>query len=176
MKAKNFLMIVFLAISVTVLMSCGEIGKGPTDPDPPKPPDNSKYYDLEVEYTRPEILSPEFAVDTPLVYLFSPEGGNVYQLFTRIDDYHFKGEFLHVKAGLSSYYYFHLKDRARYNGSDESSAMVGDIFKVKVKQITGPIKELRDIRPYTLSTNPCPGPLARAAFFVLTKEGVIISD
>lgn len=53
--------------------------------------------------------------------------------------------------------------------------MVGDILIVTIKE-TENAYELRDIRPYTYSTNPYPGPKAKAAFLQLTSEGVIISD
>lgn len=174
MKAKNFWMIVLLAIfAATLFYDCGKVG--PTTPEPPPPPDDSKYYDLQIEYIRPEILNPGYEGYIPGVLLYTPEGCYGYEAFTRIDNYHFKCEFEHVKAGLNGDYYFSQIDQARFNGLDYSSWMVGDIYIVTVKQ-TGIAKELKDVRPYTLSTNPNQGPYAKAAFFRLTKEGVIISD
>jgi hypothetical protein len=172
LKAKVVLIIVLEILISVFIAACGT--PGPTSPEVPPPPDTNEYYDLKVEYNRPDILAPDFAEDIPYIDLYSPEGSSVRQLFTRIDNYQFKCEFLHVKA-LSSSYYFHLLDRARYNGEDYSSVMVGDILIVTVKQ-TEFIRELKDIRPYTLPTNPYPGPFAEAAFFILTQEGAIISD
>ena len=88
------------------------------------------------------------------------------------DDYHLYGE---LWATPWQDYYFHCYDMSRYDGSDLSSSMVGDIFIITVKE-TGFVKELKDIRPYTLPTNARQGPKARAAFFQLTQDGRIISE
>lgn len=174
MKAKIFCLIIFTILISVIFLSCDKVG-GPMGPDPPNQPDNSKYCDLQVEYIRTEILNPDKVNAPPSLLLFSPEGGHVTGVPVKVDDYHFKCDFPHVKAGLGGYYYFHNKDLARYDLINDSSVMVGDIYKVTVKQ-TGTITELKDVRPYNLSTNPYPGPYAKAAFFRLNIEGVIISS
>lgn len=170
------LSIVFLTIGLICASSGCNSSTAPDPPSPPPPPpDNSKYYDLLVEYIRPVILRPEAAGFIPAISIFSPEGGHVTQFFSRVDDYHFNCEFLHVKAGLIGDYHFHQLDQARYDGVDDSSVMVGEIYFITVKQ-TGVAKELKDVRSYNFYPNPYQGPKARAAFFTLTTEGVIVSN
>jgi len=171
MKSLKTVLIVFAILAMAVVFSaCAEMG---TIPPPPPPPDDSKYYDLQVEYIRPVILYPEGLPYQLMPALVNSSGEFTTVLMTKIDDCHFKCEFAHVKGAIN--YYFHQMDRARYDGSDYSSFMVGDIFIVTVKQ-TGFVKELKDIRPYNLPANPYPGPKAKAAFLTLTKDGIIISD
>ena len=167
MRTKNFWMIVLLAIFVaTLFYDCGTVG--PTEPPPPPPP--GKTYTLQVQYIRP-TFNPQGTMGVDLVLfdlLLNPSSFSL----SKIDDFHFKGERGGIKAGT---YFFSCMDYNRYDGSDESSVMVGDIIIVTVKE-TGAAYELKDIRQYTLSTNPHPGPKAKAAYLQLTSDGVIISN
>jgi len=168
MKKPNFCLTVFSILVISFFSACSS--GNPTGPDGP---DNSKYYTLQVQYIRTEILNPDWKNTVLHLILYTLDINHKDAFTTQVDDYHLKCEFWDVKAGLD--YYFHLQDYARYDGSDLSSAMVGDIFIVTVKE-TGFIKELKDIRPYNLSTNLHQGPKAKAAFFKLTTDGKIISD
>jgi len=171
MKAKNFWMIVLLAVfAATFFCVCGSVG--PTGPEPPPPPPPEKTYTLQVQYTR-TYVNPNTVLNDPLLLLFDLSGNRLGISLYRTDNYHFNGELGGVK--IRADYYFHCYDGGRYDGSDLSSTMVGDIFIVTVKE-TQFIKELKDIRPYTLPTNLYPGPLAKAVFFQLTSDGKIISD
>ena len=173
MKSKNFLIVFAILVIAMSILSC--VGAtGPTPPPPPPPPDESKYYDLEVEYIRTEILNPDRVNCALGVSLENPMGGNVLLLFTQIDTTHYKGEFQHVKGGIVGYH-FHTIDVARLDGTDESSAVVGDKFIITVKQ-TGVAVELKDIRPDNLPSNPYQGPQAMAAWFDLSSDGTISSN
>ena len=148
---------------------CGT--SSPTTPNPPPPPPPVKTYTLQIQYTR-TYLNPDFIYSFPYLLMFDSSGRDTSWTPARIDSYHFSGEIPGVKAGN---YYFHCYDPGRYDGLETSSSMVGDIFFITIKE-TGIIKELKDIRPYTLPTNLYPGPAAKAAFFRLTSDGQIISD
>ena len=165
---------VCLIFTIVVMFGgCSGSTTGP-EPPPPPPPDENKYYDLQVEYIRTEILRPDQVNCGIYASLIFPEGGLNSQFFSQVDDTHYKGEFIHVKGGVADYW-FHTIDVARYDGVDESSAVVGDRFIVTVKQ-TGAAVELKDIRPNTWQRNPYQGPKAEAAHFQLTVNGEVISN
>ncbi|MDP2924567.1 MAG: hypothetical protein Q8O30_12775 [Candidatus Omnitrophota bacterium] len=173
MKAKNFCLIVFAILAMAVIFSaCGEMGTIPPPPPPPPPPE--KTYTLQVQYIR-TFLNPKFNVQTIVLALYDLSLNRLSTGLYATDDssYHFNGELKGVKVRAD--YYFDCCDAGRYDDSDASSTMVGDIFIVTVKE-TGFVKELKDIRPYTLSTNAHPGPKAKAAFLTLTEDGTIISN
>ncbi|MDP2934299.1 MAG: hypothetical protein Q8N59_00805 [bacterium] len=172
MKSLKTVLIVFALLVVSLLVSvCGTI-TGPDPPPPPPPPE--KTYTLQVQYIR-TFLNPETSTLTPFLSLFDLSGSRSSIPLNKIDDppFHFNGELAGVKVRAD--YYFQCYDGGRYDGSDVSSSMVGDIFIVTVKE-TGFTAELKDIRPYNLPTNPNPGPKAKAAFLQLTAEGTIISN
>ncbi len=162
--------VIFLSVSV-LFFACG--GNTPTSPSPPPQPE--KYYTLQIQYIRTYINPDVGAARTVHLFLFklgNPAESPDATLRITTDDYHLYGE---LWAKPHTDYYFHCQDISRYDGFDSSSAMVGDIFIITVKE-TGFTKELKDIRPYTLPTNLKPGPKAKAAFFQLTEDGRIISD
>jgi len=170
MKAKNVLIVfAIIAMAAMFFTACPGV-VGPDPPPPPPPPE--KTYTLQVQYIR-TFLNPDTSALTPFLTLFDLSGSHSGITLNKIDDYHFNGERAGVKVRAD--YYFQCYDGGRYDGSDASSTMVGDIFIVTVKE-TGFVKELKDIQPYTLPTNPNPGPKAKAAFFQLTADGTIISN
>jgi len=171
MKAKNVWMI-FVIIAMAVMFFTGCPGVVGPDPPPPPPPPPEKTYTLRIQYTR-TFLNPDLNTKTISLYLYDLSLNYYSTGLYAVDDYHFNGELPGVKVRAD--YYFHCYDIGRYDGSDGSSCMVGDIFIVTVKE-TGFVKELKDIRPYNLSTNLHPGPKAKAAFFQLTSDGTIISN
>lgn len=172
MKAKNVWMIFAILAMAVIFSACGEMGTIPPPPPPPPPPE--KTYTLQVQYIR-TYLNPDLNTKTISLYLYDLSLNYLSTGLYAADDppFHFNGELPGVKVRAD--YYFHCCDYGRYDGSDESSCMVGDIFIVTVKE-TGFVKELKDIRPYTLSTNLHPGPKAKAAFLQLTSDGTIISN
>lgn len=167
MKAKNVLMIFAIVVMTVIFTNCHGSITGPDNPPPPE-----KTYTLQIQYIR-TYANPDTILLTPGLLLFDLSANRSVIPMYRTDDYHFNGELGGVKVRAD--YYFCCSDGGRYDGSDSSSTMVGDIFKVTIKE-TGITYELKDIQPYTLSTNPYPGPKAKAAFFQLTSDGTIISN
>ena len=171
---RNIILIICLFIFLSVFVLFFSCKDTPFSPSPTPPPQPEKYYTLQIQYIRTYINPDVGATRTVHIYLMNlaMTGDIGATLRITTDDYHLYGE---LGAPPRSDYYFDLYDMSRYDGSDLSSSMVGDIFIVTVKE-TGFVKELKDIRPYTLPTNTRQGPKARAAFFQLTQDGRIISE
>jgi len=171
---KKISLIGFLCLFFSVFALFFSCKDTPFSPSPTPPPQPEKYYTLQIQYIRTYINPDVGATRTVRIYLMTlartGDIGATLQITT--DDYHLYGE---SWATPRQDYYFHCYDMSRYDGSDRSSVMVGDIFIITVKE-TGFVKELKDIRPYTLPTNAIQGPKARAAFFQLTQDGRIISE
>ncbi|MDP2923938.1 MAG: hypothetical protein Q8O30_09520 [Candidatus Omnitrophota bacterium] len=167
MKAKNFCLIVFAILAISVFIY------GSTNFDGPKlVQENDTYYDLLVEYIGPMVLYPEGKARTLRFTLHAPMSNLAQEVpMAKFDDCHFQCV-IRIKSGS---YCFSQIDTGRYDGSDMSSMLVGDTFLVTVLQ-TNQTKQLKDIRLYDLPTNPYPGPKAKTVFLQLTVDGKIISE
>jgi hypothetical protein len=169
MKSLKNVLIVFAIVAIAVMFT----GCPAALTTGPEPPQTETKYTLQIQYIRPYLL------DNPLlngigIDILDLSQNDYYVNLAKVgDDYHFYGEAPGIEPCPD--YYIRCCDNDRYDGEDFSSSMVGDIFIITVKE-TGFVKELLDIRPYTLPTNPYPGPLAKAAFFKLTSDGTIISS
>jgi hypothetical protein len=154
---------------VAALFSAG--CKSPMDPI--VPPEEIIYYTIILKYTRPEILQADL-VNKPVYVDLRRSPNSDFGLFRlgKIDDYHYEVEVQKIggtKKGIE--YIMWGIDIARWDGIDEGTIVVGDIFTVSVKE-TGFQKQLMNVRQNNLTTGRYATPKAKMVCWTM-HEGTI---
>ena len=169
----------FIILPLTISMgpcqfaSTCKTGTIPDLPDPVEP----KYYTIQLKYVRPlgSITRPDLAwksVDVmvlglaPLVFDFS--------LYDRSDDYNFNWseDQLMPDNETSIIYSMWGIDEGRWDSVHNDTAVVGDIFFIRVKE-TGFEMELTNVMQNNHPSNVYPGPNAKMTQFRLMENGTI---
>ena len=170
--------IIFFLLPLMLYMGECKFGcKTLTGPNPPEPPVEPKYYTIQLKYVRPlgSITRPDLAwksVDVmvlglaPLVFDFS--------LYDRSDDYNFNWseDQLMPDNETSIIYSMWGIDEGRWDSVHNDTAVVGDIFFIRVKE-TGFEMELTNVMQNNHPSNVYPGPNAKMTQFRLMKNGTI---
>lgn len=166
-KRLSFLYVVFVLFNLSACKSA------PTAPAPPDPV--LVYYTVQIIYIRPagSILRSERIEDG----FPAPISHNCWDPIdfhlVKIDNYRYESELQPIPDNEGrSLYDLWLVDPARWDGVHEDTGVVGDIFKIRVKE-TGVEKQLLNIKKNILMCNPYKGPNARMAYFRLMKNGTI---
>ena len=180
MKKNVFLMIGFLMLFMSC---CFEDCKGPTTPEPPNPPVEPKYFNVQLKYTRPagSILRPDqlfkFVDVTSSNWGWDPSYYFRFSFEERIDDYHFAwSEYQLIPDNENgSLYSMYGIDQAKWDGIHDDTAVVGEIFFIRVKE-TGFEKQLTNVVLNTLDCNPYKGSNAKMVLWRLKKDGTITDN
>ncbi|MCX6565071.1 MAG: hypothetical protein NTW38_01375 [Candidatus Aminicenantes bacterium] len=159
-------MLLVLLMMSMMLVSCDNLT---TRPDPV-----FAYYTIQVFYTRPVITNWASVDETVGIILQGPSSAVVF-LEVGADKYNLLvGEFEEPIADSEEYGFYTIYglDCARLVGTQDDTAVVGDIFILRVKE-TGFQKRLTNIQNNTIEGNPYRGPNAKMALFRLMKDGTI---
>ena len=178
MKLKwKFKIFFFMLLPLLYMADCESSCKTLTGPDPPGPPPEPKYYTIQIRYVRPpgSILRPDFAWKSVDVNIIG-QAPNVFGilLYDRTDDYNFNWSEpqLIPDNETSLIYSMWGLDTARWDSVHDDTAVVGDIFFVRVKE-TGFEKQLTNIMQNNNPSNPYKGPNARMVQWRLKRDGTI---
>ncbi|MCX6565070.1 MAG: hypothetical protein NTW38_01370 [Candidatus Aminicenantes bacterium] len=158
-------MLLVLLMMSMMLVSCDSF---PARPDPV-----FAYYTIQVFYTRP-VITDWASVDTSVCILLQGTSSVAVGLKVGTDKYNLVGEFEEPIADSEEYGFYTIYglDWAREVGTQSDTAVVGDIFVLRVKE-TGFKKQLTNIQNNTIEGNPYRGPNAKMALFRLMKDGTI---
>ena len=171
---------VFLSAFISLAFLLGLFGcqGSPTTPNPPPPPPQKTHFQVQFRYTRPagSILNPD-RIDTTVgisICGLSPDPGiGVYEL---IDDYNFNwsGYYDIPENENDAIYSMYGIDGARYDGVDDSTGVVGEMFFVRVKE-TGVETQLTNVQPNNTACLPhtYQGPNAKMVQWRLNKNGSV---
>ena len=180
MKKNVFLIFLVCFACITFLLvspSC----KSPSHPSDVNPPEPTKLYTLKIWYIRTEISWPNVK-ETSIDITICRASQNTLNYATGDiecqpqDDYnYFPGKCQLNSNTTDTWYDIWAVDGGRYDGSDDSSRVVGDRFIIRVEE-TGFETELEDIVPNRTIYSPAHGEKARMARFRITYEGQIISN
>ncbi|MGA2094001.1 MAG: hypothetical protein ABSF88_04920 [Candidatus Aminicenantales bacterium] len=166
MRKKLFVLILMI-LAVLMIAVCD---KAPTTPQPPEP---ASYYTLKFTYTRVEVKNVNNLPNTPTVFFDLYGGGNrdfVYD-FTRIDNYNFESRF--SKKYAAGTYCILADDRARYDGVDRGTELVGCKFVITVVE-TGFTKELTNIMVNTMQGFAIATSASTMSRLMLQKDGTFV--
>jgi hypothetical protein len=166
--------LVWLVLALlVVLCDC----KNSTTPDPIDPVDPvvpATFWTLKVEYTRTEILQEWAVIETA--------GGRITGLteksldFQIVDRYNQVAEINDTKfqdnenSGIE--YHIWVSDRARMDGIDAGTSIVGRVIKLTVKE-TGSVFTIITVVRNNDPKNPCKTEKAEMGKFVLKHDGTI---
>ena len=173
-------MILLMMICAFFAAGCGLVG--PTDPDKPdpKPPFVEKRFTLKVEYERRDVKRPDWLWRSVRVTIYDPNLKKclVADYLTKKDDYNHEMTCLDMleTESYNSCYYIYAQDDTRWDGTDNSTTIVGDIFTLTTFNEDGTIKstlKLTNIMQNDLPTNPCKGLNARMAKFCIKRDGTL---
>ena len=137
MKSR-FVLLMMIVLSVLLQFAClGKVGESPTGPsDPTDPPFVEKRYTVKVEYIRVDVKRPDLMWKVVGVTMHDNNlGKSVFSdLITKKDDYHYEETYSDIleTESYNSCYYIYGVDPSRWDGADNSSAVVGDRFIVTV--------------------------------------------
>lgn len=170
---------VFLSafISLVFLLSLFACQGSPTTPNPPPPPPEKKHFQVQFRYTRPagSIRQPDLVdrqIDVVICANLDPDPA--ISLYELIDDYNFNwSEYYDIPENENdAIYSMDGLDAARYDGTDKSTMIVGEMFFVRVKE-TGVETQLTNVQPNTNACNLHPGPNAKMVQWRLNKDGSV---
>lgn len=177
---KTYLRPAFVVSAILLLSVACRLFDGPDKPNPPSQTFEEKRFTLRVEYLRVDVKRSDLMERGASTTITDRNAGTrlVSDQMVKKDDCHYEKQFLSIleTESYGNCYYIHALDQSRWDGVDNSSAIVGDIFTLNTLKEDGTVistLKLTNILQNDLPTNPSKGPQARMAKFCIQRDGTL---
>lgn len=162
--------IIVLILMIAVMgISC----KSPSGPDPIPPIEPTKYYHLEILYTRVAVRDNSAINFIPMAIFGIPDGTVIEKIynFSKIGNLKFQVS-LSKNPFAAGFYCVTVGDPALYDGINKGSCITGVEIEIRVVE-TGVVYALLSIVPNIFSTLVYSTEISTMARFVLKGDGTI---